>query len=229
MKLEAVNIAIGYKSPVVSDVSFAVSEGECILLCGANGTGKTTLMRTIADIIMPLGGEIRRNCNVVMMPSRIAKVKGFTVRDFMRTGLYASKIWDAGVNSGREEAVSEAVALLGLGTLADKDIASLSDGEFQKACIASAVSRKAGVIILDEPTSFLDVENRISVMNVLRNLCDSTGCSVIFSSHDIAESIKVCTRVFGITSEKKFLDSLPEGDKKGVIASCFRNYSSEVW
>ncbi len=225
MMLSANNITIGYGRPLVSGISFSIGAGECILLCGANGTGKSTLLRTLASLVKPLAGTVVPDCEVVMMPSGISKVKGFTSREFMRTGLYGASVRPRYFGKGHENSIDNAIDALDLGRLADKDISELSDGEFRKVCVASALSRKAGVILLDEPTAFLDVENRIFVLAALKDICSRSGCSVIFSSHDISDSIKICSRVFGISTEKRFIDSDVYGPAEKVTEACFRNIS----
>ena len=84
-----------------------------------------------------------------------------------------------------ERSLEEAVQMMELDSLAGKDISRISDGEFQKACIAAALTRKANVLMLDEPTAFLDVENRITVLQTLQRLAHETGTTVMFSTHDI--------------------------------------------
>ena len=81
--------------------------------------------------------------------------------------------------------MEEAMEVLGIKELRNRDISTLSDGEFQKACIAAALTRKANVLMLDEPTAFLDVENRVMVLLTLQRLAHETGTTVIFSTHDI--------------------------------------------
>ncbi len=125
-----------------------------------------------------------------MVPTHIPKVKGFSVREFIRTSLFSASGIFRKPDSGAETAMEDAIRTLGLGSLADKDISLISDGEFQKACIATALTRKANVILLDEPTAFLDVDNRIMVLRTLQELAHGTGATVIFSTHDIYDGAR---------------------------------------
>ena len=119
------------------------------------------------------------------MPTRIPKVKGFTVDEFVRTGMLASAGSFRKLDAESEKAIREAISVMELDGLAAKDLSRISDGEFQKACIATALTRKANVLMLDEPTAFLDVENRVMVLKSLQRLAHETGATVLFSTHDI--------------------------------------------
>ena len=161
---------------VAGPLSFSFEDGECVMLRGRNGSGKTTLMKTLAGLLKPLSGSFETGGEAVLVPSRIPKVKGFTVEEFIRTGI---------MDNRSESDIAEAIRMMDLDALSTKDISKISDGEFQKACIATALTKKANVIMLDEPTAFLDVENRIMVLQTLQRLAHETGSTVIFSTHDI--------------------------------------------
>lgn len=215
------DITIGYGSKAIVDgISFEVVPGECILVCGANGSGKTTLMKTVAGVMKPMRGTVSGDGTMVLVPTGIPKVKGFTLREFVRTGCYSeTDIWGR-ASKALESSMDEAINLLGIGHLEDRDISEVSDGEFQKACIASALTRRASVLLLDEPTAFLDVDSRTMVLQALRKVAAEKGIAVLFSSHDIHESASVCTRIIGISSTGRFVDSSLSG-KEDVLSQCF--------
>ena len=155
------------------------------MLRGRNGSGKSTLMKTIAGQLLPLSGTIETGGEAILVPTRIPKVKGFTVEDFIRSGMLAESGAFKRLNKEAERRVAEAIRMMELNHLADKDLSQISDGEFQKACIATALTRKSNVMMLDEPPAFLDVENRVMVLKTLRRLAHETCSTVIFSTHDI--------------------------------------------
>ena len=182
--LQVRDLDIGHKEKkLYTSVGFDINEGDCIMLCGANGSGKTTLMKALAQI-----SEL-----ICMIPTRIPKVKGFTTEEFIRLG------------SDRQD-VTEAAETLGLSRLLNQDISTLSDGEFQKACIAVALAKKASIILLDEPTAFLDAENRRAVMHCFKRLCDTgnPAPAVIFSTHEIHEAQTVCNKVIALGADGIF-------------------------
>lgn len=219
LKVNDISIGYGGRS-VVEGISFEVAPGECVLVCGANGSGKTTLMKTVAGVLKPIRGTVGGDGTMVLVPTGIPKVKGFTLREFVRTGCYSeTDIWGRS-SKGLESSIDEAIALLGIGHLEDRDISAVSDGEFQKACIASALTHKASVLLLDEPTAFLDVDSRVTVLQALRKVASERNIAVLFSSHDIHESASVCTRIIGVSSAGRFVDSLLSS-KEDVLSQCF--------
>lgn len=189
--IKADRLVIGRESAkIAGPLTFEYPDGHSVMLCGPNGSGKSTLLKTAAGLLPPLSGTFSTGGEVVMLPTHIPKVKGFTVREFLRTSLRHASAASAAPGSDAEGAIVEAIRVLGLNLLADRDISLISDGEFQKACIAAALSRKANVILLDEPTAFLDVDNRIMVLRTLGELARSTGTTVIFSTHDIHDGAR---------------------------------------
>ena len=153
---------------------------------------------------------------------------------------HSNCIKDIENNASKEAALDKAIATLRLTHLADRDISTLSDGEFQKAGIASALVRKADIILLDEPTAFLDAENRISVLKTLRDIsegyphtqnspengvCHRTEVShrpaIIFSTHDLHDGLQVCTKVFALGADHNFhCSSDSTQESKAATVSC---------
>lgn len=210
--LKVNHLSIGYGDhPLVRDISFELAPGACVLLAGANGTGKTTLLKTLAS-----GGT----AHIILIPTDIPKVKGFTVEAFVRTGCYQESDWKGRISKDVERKMEEALEILGIQELEDRDISTLSDGEFKKACLTVGLTRQADVLLLDEPTAFLDVENRISVLETLRDAARKTGKAVLFSSHDLHDALRVADRVLALTRDGRFLASGPT-DREAVLQEAF--------
>ena len=180
------NLAIGYKGrQLFTDISFDICEGDVILLCGANGSGKTTLLKALADVVSDV--------ETAMIPTRIPKVKGFTLNEFIQLTCFDTP----------EAKPDDALGKLSLSHLSNRDISTLSDGEFQKGTIAAAIAKGAEVLLMDEPTAFLDAENRKNVLTALKMLCEESGTAVIFSSHDLHESLEVCNKVIALGADRQ--------------------------
>ena len=233
--LRVEHLTIGYGDrTLVRDISFELAPGECVLLAGPNGTGKTTLLKWLAsggigpenlrsqsDLrpshkwappshvprVAQFSGPIPPEAAVVLIPTNIPKVKGFTVEAFVRTGCYRESDWRGRISKEVEDRMEEALKMLGIEGLRKRDISTLSDGEFQKACLATGLTRRAEVLLLDEPTAHLDVENRIDVLRTLREVARKTGTAVLFSSHDLHDALQVADRVFALTRDGRFLAS----------------------
>ena len=212
--IDGMNIGHGRKI-LYDNVSFDIHAGDCIMLCGANGSGKTTLMKAIA-------GMQGNDCRVSMIPSRLPKVKGFTVKEFVKVSCFRQTDMSGKLTEQDEYNLEKALERLGIVHLKDRDISTLSDGEFQKACIAASLVQKAGVILLDEPTAFLDAENKTAVLQALSNLCKGEDSpAVIFSTHDLHEGMKACNRVIALGADGVFrLAGRDDIDK--AVQSIFR-------
>ena len=209
--LKVDHLSIGHGDHIlVRDISFELSPGECVLLAGANGTGKTTLFKRLTDQ------------SIILIPTNIPKVKGFTVESFIHTGCYRESDWRGRISKEVKSKMEQAMEILGIEELRGRDISTLSDGEFKKACLAVGLTRRAEVLLLDEPTAFLDVENRISVLETLREVVRKTGTAVLFSSHDLHDALPVVDRVFVLTKDGRFLASGPD-DKEAVLQAAFNN------
>ena len=248
--LKVEHMTIGYGNRILArDISFELAPGECVLLAGANGTGKTTLLKTLASGGIGPGnyatlglseggahlwegrrsrsdrrfpGPISPEARIILIPTNIPKVKGFTVEAFVRTGCYKESDWKGRISEEIAKKMEEALEVLGIRELKDRDISTLSDGEFKKACLAVGLTRQAEVLLLDEPTAFLDVENRISVLQTLREVARKTGTAILFSSHDLHDALQVVDRIFALTRDGRFLT----GSQEEVLRAAFPNLTT---
>jgi len=212
------DLSIGYPGlALCGGLSFEIPAGESVLLCGPNGCGKSTLLSTIAGLVPPLSGSVE-GPKTLLVPSRVPKVRGFSLYQFISTALYSTSDWLCRISPDEDSSIRRAMETLGIASLADRDIASLSDGEFQKACIATALVRDAQVILLDEPTAFLDMGSRISVLSLLHEL-SREGRTVIFSSHDVRDALDHCDSVLALCPDARCI--YESEDKLSAVRAAF--------
>ena len=216
--LDIKGMTIGHRGRTLySGVDIEIREGECIMLCGANGSGKTTLLKALAG----MKGE-----EIIMIPTRIPKVEGFTLREFIRISCFSQSDFAGRLSPEQESRIDQALKTLGLRHLAQQDISTLSDGEFQKGSIAAALVRKAAIILLDEPTAFLDAENRINVLKTLKHLCSTPEKpAVIFSTHDLHDGLAVCDKVVALGSDGIVRTS--KTDLKETVKTIFKDKQND--
>lgn len=194
-----------------------INEGDCIMLCGANGSGKTTFLKSLAAI----------SDDIAMIPARILKVKGFTLREFISLSCFKLGGIGRRTSEQEEKVIDNALETFSLSHLASRDISTLSDGEFQKGAIAAAIARQSQIILLDEPTAFLDAENRKSVLKTIKGLCDTENGqqrrpAVIFSTHDLHDGLEVASRVMALGADGKiYFGSTEEGNMENAVKRIF--------
>ena len=209
MSVVADNVIFAYpnRTPVLKSVGLELNGSEMLGIIGPNGSGKTTFLKCINRILTPSQGEILLHDRDVRRMSRrdIARSVGYVPQS--SSGRYSEPSVFEVVLMGRrphvgwrssdsdEEAAWQAIQRLGLGTLATNPYDHLSGGEKQKVLIARALAQEARVLLLDEPTSSLDIRHQLEVMDLLRELVATRSLSVCVIVHDLDLAIKYCDRV----------------------------------
>lgn len=230
LSIKSLSVGYGYRT-VIRDIICDIPDGCCVLLAGANGSGKSTLLNTIAGVLKPVSGEVVSDAQVILVPTGIPKVKGFTVCDFAGTAFYTESRWFVRRNHSEGVYVRKALEMLGVSSYSDRDISTLSDGEFQKACVATAVARilagsGRGVLLLDEPSAFLDVDGRAALAVMLRSLAHDYGVTVIYSSHDIYGQFDMADRIMAVTRDGRIILSDEESSsKQAALSSAFASFT----
>ncbi len=201
MLLDINGLAFSYNSvSVLRDVSCSVRPGELLAILGPNGVGKTTLLKCINAIHRPTGGEILvAERNVLRMPPiEIAKHVGYVAQ---RTETARLTVYDA-VLMGRKphirwrvgsrdlQLVDQVLARLDLSGLALRYIDELSGGELQKVAVARTLVQEPSLMLLDEPTSSLDLKNQVGILRMIRSVVDTHGLAAVMTMHDINAALR---------------------------------------
>jgi iron complex transport system ATP-binding protein len=212
-------LAVGYRNgkrvtAVMKGLSLCARRGELVALIGRNGTGKSTLLRTLAGIQQPLGGEILLDGSTLgeIGSSRLPRVVSFVstepvalrnikVREVVALGRFPYTNWIGTLTAADEEAVDAALEATGVAELAGRSIDSISDGEKQRTLVARSLAQDTGLLVMDEPTAFVDLPSRYGIVSLLRRLTREKGKCVIYSTHDLDTAINEADRIWLMTGE----------------------------
>lgn len=217
------NLTVGYTQgkhviPLLCNLNLALQEGRLVALLGQNGAGKSTLLRALTCAAQPLEGNIEINgmdVNTItqrersrliglVSTDRIA-VGGLTVTELVALGRQPHTGFLGRLSEEDHQIVAQAIDDVGITHKATSYVADLSDGERQKAMIARALAQQTPIIILDEPTAFLDVASRIEAMQLLHALAHDRGKAVLLSSHDVSQSLMLADDLWLITRDRNVI------------------------
>lgn len=241
LTLQTNGLNIGYADKIKNPVYIArnldlyVETGQMICLLGPNGAGKSTLIRTLSGLQKPLGGSIYLKDNLIsdLENSSLARLLSvvlteqiqidyLTVRDLIALGRYPYTNWIGNLNHEDWAVVDHVLAMLELEELQNRQINDLSDGERQKAFIGRALAQEPVLVLLDEPTAFLDLPRKIELLSNLRTITHSTGRSFLISTHDLELAIANSDILWVMTSEGSIISGVPEDlVLDGTIAAVF--------
>jgi iron complex transport system ATP-binding protein len=200
-------------SQVLDGISFDVAPGSLVFVIGKNGAGKSTLFKCIVGIIRHYKGEISiggvssasmsataRARLVAYVPQSFSGHVPYTVAEFLEMSRYPWR--NAPPHAEDERAVSEAMRLTGVLSLADRGLWSLSGGETQKVMIAAAIAQETGVILMDEPTAYLDYARQVEIMEVMARINRERGVTLMAVTHDVNLAMGLAGEVLAMTNGK---------------------------
>ncbi|GAA0849629.1 ABC transporter ATP-binding protein [Streptosporangium amethystogenes subsp. fukuiense] len=209
MRLQAVDLKLGYGDRVVVDgLDLGIEAGTVTAVIGPNGCGKSTLLRAMGRLLKPSGGEVLLDGKRIdRMPGReVARVlgvlpqspsapEGLTVADLVSRGRHPHQTWYRQWSSDDESAVGAALAMTGLLDLGDRPLDELSGGQRQRAWISMALAQGTDLLLLDEPTTFLDLAHQIEVLELVRRLHRELGRTVVMVLHDLNLAARYADRL----------------------------------
>ena len=234
--LKTTSLSIGYDNKtVVSDINVTLNEGDIIALVGPNGAGKSTLFKTFSTHIKPVSGRIEllgKDLNNYNNKDR-AKLLGIVlterpddmflkVFDVVAAGRYPYTGMFGNLNENDEKEIKVSLELVGVNHLIDRVFNTLSDGEKQKVMIAKAIAQNTPIIMLDEPTAFLDYPSKIELFSLMKKLAKEQKKAILFSSHDLELLLRYTDNLWIIAQNKPFAaGKSSELLKNGVIKQYF--------
>ncbi len=224
------NITVGYTDGVNQNILFEnlsidLRAGELVCFMGPNGIGKSTLIRTLAGLQSPIDltpacpagrpnplsrgeGVIPKKISVVLT-DRISAVN-MTVQELVTYGRYPYLDWNIKLNSRDIDMIERAIELTHIQHLVSKKLYELSDGQLQMVMIARALAQDTPVILLDEPTAHLDLNNRVEIMNLLRKLSRTEEKAILVATHELDLALQTADLVWLAGRDKKILTGIPE-------------------
>jgi iron complex transport system ATP-binding protein len=233
---------IGYKQrgvvkTVAKNIEAEVLPGKLVALVGPNGAGKSTLLRTISGLQAPLSGqtdihgksvekytakELAHEISIVLTEKPVTG--NLTVEALVALGRFPYTGMLGNLSSEDKQKINWALEATGLLDFRNRNMMQLSDGERQKVMIARALAQDTPVIVLDEPTAFLDVINRVEVLRLLSDLAKSTGKSILLSTHDLQMALQVCDDLWVLDAAGNFYNGpAEEMVNNGTISKVFEN------
>ena len=249
IRMEAHALSIGYHSrsprpPVASELNLTLRAGLLTCLIGPNGIGKSTLLRTLAGLQKPLDGRIWvdgvpvHQLSIEERARRISVVLtdaphpgDLHVRQVVGLGRLPYTNWLGSLTEQDHQIIANALQQVNACALAGRSFGELSDGERQKVMIARALAQEPRVMILDEPTAFLDWPNRLDLLVTLRKIAHESGNAILISSHDLELALQVADELWVMSAQKgitsgKCRDLISQGLLQEVFSSPFGQFDS---
>ena len=239
--LQASDISIGYtskkvKNSIASNINLSLERGKLIALIGANGIGKSTLLRTITGIQKPITGTVLLNgkniheLNSLSLAQNLSVVlteklppSNLTVWELIALGRQPYTNWIGTLTDNDIAKINEAIELTQIGHLTQKKHYEISDGQLQIVLIARALAQDTPLIILDEPTTHLDLLHKVTLFKLLKKLTQETGKCILFSTHDIDMAIQLSDEMIIMTPENTLQDQPCNLIMKGSFTTLFQN------
>jgi iron complex transport system ATP-binding protein len=191
-------------------LSLTLTQGELVCFMGSNGIGKTTLIKTLAGIQAPIMGTVTRHYSTAIVLTDKISGSLMTVRDLVTYGRYPHLNWWLTLNDEDHQLIENAIRKVHLESIADKQLSQLSDGQLQMAMIAKALAQDANILLLDEPTAHLDLNNRVEIMNLLRLLARETNKTILVATHELDLALQTADKIWLATQDKKIVTGIPE-------------------
>ena len=215
-KLRLESLAVGYNGkPIISDISLSVAKGEIVTLIGPNGSGKSTILKSITKHLATIAGTVYIDGkNMRLLSGKdIAKKLAVVLTERVRPELMTCREMVAAarypytgsfglLTDHDREVVERSLEIVHALDIADQDVTAISDGQRQRVLLARAICQEPEIIVLDEPTSFLDIRHKIELLEILSDMAKNKGISVLMSLHEIDLAERISDRIVCVKGER---------------------------
>ncbi len=233
------NLSIGYqkkgtKTVVASKINATVQAGNLVAIVGANGVGKSTLIRTLAGVQPYLSGEILLNQKSIkaytqkqlaqlmsLVLTEPIPAKNLTVKEVVALGRQPYTNWLGTLTVDDIKAINNAIKSTQIEQLKDQKCYELSDGQLQKVMLARALAQQTNIILLDEPTTHLDIYHKVYILKLLQQIAKSTNRTILFSTHEIDLAINLCDYLLIMTADQCYYNTPKKLIELGVFNQLF--------
>ncbi len=234
--IKATSLSVGYSlsQPLLKDVNFQIASGSVVALLGRNGAGKSTLMRTIAGLQHPLAGtihinnidlaslnETQRATQVSLVTTERIRIPNLSCRTLVALGRSPHTNWLGHLTAADREAVDRAIESVQMSHFADRSCDRLSDGELQRIMIARALAQETPILMLDEPTAFLDMPSRYQLLSLLCKIAHEEGKTILLSTHELNLALESCDTIALVNAPTLQLLPACETASKRIISETF--------
>ncbi|AZN43230.1 ABC transporter ATP-binding protein [Paenibacillus albus] len=211
--LAAAGLKYGYhaSSPIVNGLNMQVSPGEWLGIVGPNGSGKSTVLRMLARLVSPQGGMVTMEGKdmafmdtkaiarqMTMLTQTQESSLDITVRELVRRGRNPHLKWYEECRGKHEEVVDWALQVTSMSELQNRSLLELSGGERQRAWLAMCMAQTPRILLLDEPTTYLDIAHQLELMELIRELNREQGITVVMVLHDLNQAARYCDRIIAM-------------------------------
>ncbi len=222
--VEVKGLQAGYdQNIIIESMDLCIPKGEITMIIGSNGCGKSTLLKSIGRILSPMGGEIEVNGlnikkqagkelakQMAVLPQNPSAPSGLLVKELVSYGRSPYQKAFGGLSEDDYKMVNWAMEATGIAAFADRPIESLSGGQRQRAWIAMAIAQGTEILVLDEPTTYLDMAHQLEILNLLKEINKTYKRTIIMVLHELNNATKFATHLIGMKAGKVVFQGKPK-------------------
>lgn len=222
-RLETQHLQLGYQQKIIcQDINLSIPDGKFSVIIGPNGCGKSTLLRSLCRLLTPISGQIHlddRNihriptkelaCQIALLPQTVQAPSGITVMDLVARGRFPHQGFLQQWGQEDKDAVLQAMQATGILELAEENIDALSGGQRQRVWIAMVLAQQTSILLLDEPTTYLDISHQIGLLKLFCQLNREKGHTLVAVLHDLNQACRYADHLIAMSGGKIIAEGAP--------------------